>query len=148
MAVAGASKRTPLYSVHQLLGARMVDFGGWEMPVQYSGIMDEHHAVRRAVGLFDVSHMVEFASERYAQVAVQGPRALVTLQKLTTVDVAGAGPGSGKDSFLPNEANSPACMRRETRPRQRQRNSRGEPHTDSMVAHACGCAGGEFSGSG
>jgi len=169
MAAASASKRTPLYSVHRLLGARMVDFGGWEMPVQYSGIIDEHHAVRRAVGLFDVSHMgeieirgpeafqltdfvstnavarlkigqaqysgllhehggfvddvlvhkvaedhyflcvnasnqekdfehiagvnrwaatVEFASERYAQLAVQGPRALATLQKLTPVDLA------------------------------------------------------------
>ena len=148
MAVAGASKRTPLYSVHRVLGAKMVDFGGWEMPVQYSGPMDEHHAVRRAVGLFDVSHMGEYASERYAQLAVQGPRALGTLQKLTTVDVAGAGPGSGKNFFLPNEANSPACMRRGTRPRQRQRNCRGEPHADSMVAHGCGYAGSEFSESG
>ncbi|HYO83017.1 MAG TPA: glycine cleavage system aminomethyltransferase GcvT [Bryobacteraceae bacterium] len=157
-------KRTPLHSVHVKAGARMVDFGGWAMPVQYSGILEEHKAVRTAVGLFDVSHMgeieirgpealqlvnsvtsndaarlkigqaqysgllydtgcfvddilvhkvdedhyflcvnssnqdkdydyistanlhkatVEFASDRYAQIAVQGPRALATLQKLT-----------------------------------------------------------------
>ncbi|MBI4910596.1 MAG: glycine cleavage system aminomethyltransferase GcvT [Acidobacteria bacterium] len=157
-------KQTPLNAAHRRLGARMVDFGGWDMPVQYTGIIDEHHAVRRAVGLFDVSHMgeieirgpqafdlinyltpnavsklkygqahysallyehggfvddilvhkvaddhyflcvnasnqdkdyahicehnrfdaeVEFASERYALIAVQGPRAIDTLQKLT-----------------------------------------------------------------
>jgi aminomethyltransferase len=162
-------KRTPLNSVHRRSGARMVDFGGWDMPVQYSGVMDEHHTVRRAVGLFDVSHMgeveirgpeafelvnyaatnapvrlasgqaqysallyehggfvddilvhkvaddhyflcvnasnqekdyehirsinrwqaeVDFASPRYAQIAVQGPRALETLQKLTPVALA------------------------------------------------------------
>jgi len=110
MAAASASKRTPLYSVHLVLGAKMVDFGGWEMPVQYSGPMDEHHAVRRAVGLFDVSHMGEYASERYAQLAVQGPRALGTLQKLTTVDVAGAGPGSGKNFFCRTKPiRQPAC---------------------------------------
>jgi len=163
-----ALKRTPLHSVHRALGARLVDFSGWEMPVFYSGILDEHHAVRTAVGLFDVSHMgeieirgreafqlidyvttnavarlkigqaqysgllyphgcfvddilvhkvaedhyflcvnasnqekdyehirslnrfdaeVEYASARYAQLAVQGPRAQATLQKLTPVDL-------------------------------------------------------------
>lgn len=162
-------KATPLNAVHRRMGARMVDFGGWDMPVQYSGIIDEHQAVRRAVGLFDVSHMgeieirgsgaaaltdyattnavgklkigqaqysgllyehggfvddilvhkvaddhyflcvnasnqekdyehiagikrgnatVEFASERYAQLAIQGPKALSTLQKLTAIDLA------------------------------------------------------------
>src|SRR6266850_6095391 len=50
---------TPLNAVHRRLGAKMVDFGGWDMPVQYSGILDEHHAVRNGVGLFDVSHMGE-----------------------------------------------------------------------------------------
>ena len=164
---------TPLNSVHRALGARMVNFGGWDMPVQYSGIIDEHHAVRKAVGIFDVSHMgeievrgpeaarladfattnnvrklklgqahysgllyahggfvddilvhkvaedhyflcvnaanqekdfehirslnrrffqdaarVEFASERYAQLAIQGPQGRATLQKLTPVDLA------------------------------------------------------------
>jgi aminomethyltransferase len=164
-----ALKSTPLNSVHRALGARMVDFGGWDMPVQYSGIIEEHNAVRRAVGLFDVSHMgeieirgpqalaavnyastnaadrlkigqahyagllyehggfvddilvhkvaddhyficvnasnqekdyehiralnrwdaeVDFASDRYAQLAIQGPKALATLQKLTPVDLA------------------------------------------------------------
>jgi aminomethyltransferase len=157
-------KKTPLNSAHRRLGARMVDFGGWDMPVQYSGILEEHSAVRTSVGIFDVSHMgeieirgpeaaslvdyvscnnaaklkvgqahysgllyehggfvddilvhkvdedhfflcvnasnqekdydyistlnlkhatVEFASDRYAQIAVQGPKALATVQKLT-----------------------------------------------------------------
>src|SRR6478672_2486100 len=157
-------KATPLNAVHRRMKAKMVDFGGWDMPVLYSGILEEHHAVRKGVGLFDVSHMgeievrgpdalnlvdyvstnsasrlktgqahysgllyehggfvddilvhkvdddhfficvnasnqekdfdhinlmnrhkatVEFASDRYAQIAIQGPKALPTLQKLT-----------------------------------------------------------------
>ena len=52
-------RRTALYETHQALGARCIDFGGWEMPVQYSGIVDEHRAVREACGLFDISHMGE-----------------------------------------------------------------------------------------
>ena len=52
-------KRTPLFAAHQKLGARLIEFGGWEMPVQYSSIVDEHLAVRRAAGLFDISHMGE-----------------------------------------------------------------------------------------
>ena len=172
MQLAGVLKRTPLYNTHVSLGARMVDFGGWEMPVQYSGIVDEHLAVRNAVGLFDVSHMgeievrgaeasrlvdyvttnavsklqagqaqysgllyehggfvddilvhkvaddhfflcvnaanqekdfdhicaanhfdaaVDFASDRYAQIAVQGPFALRTLQKLANVNLSPIG---------------------------------------------------------
>jgi aminomethyltransferase len=164
MADSAPLKKTPLHARHQQAGARMVDFGGWHMPVQYSSILDEHHAVRRAVGLFDVSHMgeievrgkeafqlvdsltpntvsrlkigqahysallyehggfvddilvhkvaddhyflcvnasnqekdyehirehnrfdteVDFASDRYAQLAIQGPRALAAAQKLT-----------------------------------------------------------------
>jgi aminomethyltransferase len=163
-------RTTPLHSLHRALGAKMVDFGGWDMPVQYSGIIDEHNTVRNAVGVFDVSHMgeieirgpeaakltdfvttnnaaklkigqahysgllyphggfvddilvhkvagdhfflcvnasnqdkdyqhicahnhfdaqVDFASERYAQIAIQGPRARATLQKMTPVDLAG-----------------------------------------------------------
>src|ERR1051326_2846160 len=162
-------RATPLNSVHRALGAKMVDFGGWDMPVQYSGIIEEHHTVRQRVGLFDVSHMgeieisgpdafaltdsvttnavgklaigqahysgllyehggfvddilvhkvaddhyficvnasnqekdyehiaavnkhnakVEFASERYAQLAIQGPNGPATLQKLTKTDLA------------------------------------------------------------
>src|SRR5215471_1960953 len=53
-------KKTPLHSLHRELGAKMVDFGGWDMPVQYRGILEEHRAVRERVGLFDVSHMGEF----------------------------------------------------------------------------------------
>ena len=53
-------KRTSLYDYHLSLGAKMVPFGGFEMPVQYSGIIDEHISVREAVGLFDLSHMGEF----------------------------------------------------------------------------------------
>src|SRR6266542_5749763 len=59
-------KRTPLFDRHVAMGARVVEFGGWDMPVQYSGIVDEHNAVRNAAGLFDVSHMGEieiFGSE-------------------------------------------------------------------------------------
>jgi aminomethyltransferase len=169
MSQVAALKATPLNPVHRRLGAKMVDFGGWDMPVQYAGILEEHHAVRRQVGLFDVSHMgeieirgpealqltdfvscnaasrlktgqaqysgllyehggfvddilvhkvdddhfflcvnasnqekdfdyiegtnrfravVEFASDRYAQLAVQGPKALLTVQKLTTTPLA------------------------------------------------------------
>src|SRR5437764_1603680 len=169
MAAGPPLRRTPLHSVHRGLGAKMVDFGGWDMPVQYSGIIEEHNAVRRAVGVFDVSHMgeieirgpeagklaelvttnaaqklkvgqahysgllyehggfvddilvhkaagghyflcvnasnqekdfehirtqnrfdaeVEFAGDRYAQLAVQGPRARDTVRKLTPVDLA------------------------------------------------------------
>jgi aminomethyltransferase len=165
---ATALKATALNPAHRGLGAKMVDFGGWDMPVQYSGILEEHHAVRQRVGLFDVSHMgeievrgreagalvdsvttnavsklqigqahysgllyghggfvddilvhkvaddhyflcvnasnqdkdfehiaasnrtsatVEFASDRYAQLAIQGPRAIATLGKLTTTDL-------------------------------------------------------------
>src|SRR5215472_13418173 len=56
-------KRTPLYEEHKALGARLVEFSGWEMPVQYSSISDEHQAVRTRAGLFDVSHMGEFKIE-------------------------------------------------------------------------------------
>ncbi len=73
-------KRTPLYDQHCALGARMVEFGGWEMPVQYSSIVDEHRAVRTYAGLFDVSHMGEFK--------VDGPDALAFLQYLVPNDVS------------------------------------------------------------
>src|SRR6476469_6436416 len=169
MPASPALRVTPLNSVHRALGAKMVDFGGWDMPVQYSGVIDEHNTVRTAVGLFDVSHMgeidirgpqaarltdfvttnavqklklgqahysgllydhggfvddilvhkvsdthyflcvnasnqekdfehirsqnhfdaeVEFSSDRYAQLAVQGPRARDIVQRLTAVDLA------------------------------------------------------------
>jgi aminomethyltransferase len=169
MAVASPLRATPLNSLHRSLGAKLVDFGGWEMPVQYDGIIQEHHAVRQAVGLFDVSHMgeieisgpeagglvdfvttnhvgnlkigqaqysgllyshggfvddilvhrvaendyflcvnasnqekdfahiralnrfdarVEFAGDRYAQLAIQGPKSRATLQKITQTDLS------------------------------------------------------------
>lgn len=72
-------KRTTLYTKHLALGAKMVEFGGWQMPVQYKGILDEHQAVRTKAGLFDVSHMGE--------IAVCGSGALPFLQKLLTNDL-------------------------------------------------------------
>lgn len=73
-------KRTPLYEQHCALGARLVEFGGWEMPVQYSSILDEHRAVRTTAGLFDVSHMGEFK--------IEGPDAPAFLQYLVPNDVS------------------------------------------------------------
>ncbi|HVE73444.1 MAG TPA: glycine cleavage system aminomethyltransferase GcvT [Thermoanaerobaculia bacterium] len=72
--------KTPLNEVEKELGGRMVDFGGWELPVQFSGILEEHEAVRSKVGLFDVSHMGE--------ITVQGPQALDLLQRTTCNDVS------------------------------------------------------------
>ena len=71
-----ALRKTPLNAVHRALGAKMVDFGGWDMPVQYSGIIDEHNAVRNAVGLFDVSHMGE--------IEIRGPEAATLVDFVTT----------------------------------------------------------------
>jgi len=73
-------RRTPLYSLHRELGAKIIDFGGWEMPVQYSGILEEHRAVRERAGIFDVSHMGELE--------VRGPGAQSALQRITPNDVA------------------------------------------------------------
>jgi aminomethyltransferase len=73
-------KRTPLFDLHRELGAKLIDFGGWEMPVQYEGILEEHKAVRERVGLFDVSHMGELE--------VTGPDALALVQRLTPNDAA------------------------------------------------------------
>ena len=78
-------QRTPLRDFHAAHGARLVDFAGWEMPVQYRSILDEHRAVRRAAGLFDVSHMGE--------VDVRGPGAAAFLNRLVTNDVARLFPG-------------------------------------------------------
>jgi aminomethyltransferase len=73
-------KKTPLNEIHKKSGARMVDFGGWEMPVQYKGVIEEHLAVRGAAGLFDVSHMGE--------IEVKGPGALSFIQELTVNDAS------------------------------------------------------------
>ncbi len=78
-------KRTPLYDLHLRLGGRMVEFGGWMLPVQYSGIKEEHNAVRTRAGLFDVSHMGEFE--------LSGANALVFLQCALTNDFQSLAPG-------------------------------------------------------
>jgi aminomethyltransferase len=77
--MSGSLKRTALYDNHVALGARIVEFGGWEMPVQYSGLVDEHNSVRNAVGLFDVCHMGEFE--------LRGPDAVAFLQYVTSFDI-------------------------------------------------------------
>jgi aminomethyltransferase len=87
--------RTPLYEKHLELGARMVDFAGWEMPVQYEGIREEHSAVRTHAGMFDVSHMGE--------VEVEGPGALAFLQRVFSNDVAAIELGGAQYSCLCNE---------------------------------------------
>jgi aminomethyltransferase len=89
-------KRTPLFDAHVSAGARMVPFGGWEMPVQYRGIVEEHRTVRGAVGCFDVSHMGEFE--------VEGPGALAALQGLTTNDVTALEIGQVQYSVLCHES--------------------------------------------
>src|SRR2546421_7740742 len=88
-------KRTPLYAAHHKLGARLVEFGGWEMPVQYSSIMDEHLAVRKSAGLFDISHMGEFV--------FTGPGALDFLNYLLTNDVRKLAAGQGQYTLMCNE---------------------------------------------
>ena len=88
-------RRTPLYDRHLAAGARLIPFAGWEMPVQYVGILQEHHAVRNNAGLFDLGHM--------GQVSVDGPDALAFLQAVTTNDVSVLGPGQAQYSLLPNE---------------------------------------------
>jgi aminomethyltransferase len=88
-------QRTPLYDRHVALGARLVPFAGWEMPVQYEGVIPEHQAVRRDAGVFDVSHMGELE--------VEGPRALELLQSLLASDLAKIEPGHAKYTLLTNE---------------------------------------------
>jgi len=85
-------KHTPLRDVHVKAGARMVPFGGWEMPVQYTGIVEEHRTVRGAVGLFDISHMGEFE--------VEGREALAIVQRLCTNDAAALAVGQVQYSLL------------------------------------------------
>ncbi|CAM3760365.1 glycine cleavage system aminomethyltransferase GcvT [Deinococcus saxicola] len=89
-------RRTPLHAAHLRAGARMVSFGGWDMPVQYAGLKAEHDAVRTAAGMFDVSHMGEFR--------VTGPGALAFLQGVTTNDVSKLRPGRAHYNWLPGEA--------------------------------------------
>src|ERR1700730_9411211 len=89
---ASAPLRTPLYERHVALGGRMVDFGGWELPQQYTSIRDEHLAVRKVAGLFDISHMGRFQ--------VDGASAEKYLQRLLTNDLARVNPGHAIYSLM------------------------------------------------
>jgi aminomethyltransferase len=88
-------QRTPLHDRHVALGARMVPFAGWEMPVQYEGVIPEHRAVRGDAGVFDVSHMGELE--------VEGPRAADLLQATLSNDLDRIEPGQAQYTLLPNE---------------------------------------------
>lgn len=89
-------KRTPLYQVHKTCNAKFTEFGGWEMPLQYTSIVKEHLAVRATVGLFDLSHMGEFE--------VRGPGANAFVQKLSTNDVGRLTDGRVLYTLFCNEA--------------------------------------------
>ena len=95
MSDTSALKKTALFPAHQKLGARLVDFGGWNMPVQYGGILEEHKAVREAAGVFDISHMGEFF--------ISGPNAKAFLNGLLTNDVDKLGVGQGQYTLMLNE---------------------------------------------
>src|SRR4051812_8558908 len=88
-------KRTPLFESHQKLGGKLIEFGGWEMPVQYTSIVDEHLTVRKAAGLFDISHMGE--------VLVDGPGASEFLNHALTNDINKLAVGQGQYTLLCNE---------------------------------------------
>jgi aminomethyltransferase len=85
-------RRTPLFEAHRAAGARLIDFAGWEMPVQYGGVIEEHLAVRSAAGMFDVSHMGEIESS--------GPGAVDFLQRILSNDVSKLGVGGAQYSVL------------------------------------------------
>ena len=88
-------KTTPFTEKHIALGAKMHEFAGYNMPIEYSGIIDEHLTVCNSVGVFDVSHMGEFW--------VKGPNALAFLQKVTSNNVAALTPGKIQYTCFPNE---------------------------------------------
>src|SRR3982751_6067506 len=88
-------QRTPLHDRHAALGARLVPFAGWEMPVQYEGVIQEHRAVRTDAGVFDVSHMGELE--------VEGPRAADLLQATLSNDLDRIEPGQAQYTLLTNE---------------------------------------------
>jgi aminomethyltransferase len=87
--------RTPLFDAHVALGGKVIPFAGWEMPVQYQGIVQEHHAVRKTVGVFDISHMGQFI--------VSGPAALDFLNQALTNDLAKLEQGQGQYTLMLNE---------------------------------------------
>jgi aminomethyltransferase len=89
-------RQTPLTEWHRAAGARLVDFAGWEMPLSYSGVIDEHETVRRAAGLFDISHM--------GRIAVEGDGAEALLQRLVTRELAGMADGSARYALACNDS--------------------------------------------
>src|SRR3979490_2837319 len=89
-------RRTPLYEQHVEAGARLVPFAGWEMPVQYEGVIAEHRAVRTDAGVFDVSHMGE--------IEIEGPRVHTFLQSLLSNDLDKIAPGEAQYTLLTNES--------------------------------------------
>jgi len=95
MTTNGSPRRTPLYPIHVKLGARIIDFHGWEMPVQYSGIREEHFAVREKAGIFDVCHM--------GTVGIKGKNALKMVQKVYTGDASPMREGDIHYGLLCNE---------------------------------------------
>src|SRR6478752_359675 len=88
----GTLKKTPLHPRHRSLGARMVEFGGWDMPVEYTGIADEHAAVRTRAGIFDVSHMGE--------IEIAGKDALAAVQRISSNDASKLQVGQAQYSGL------------------------------------------------
>src|SRR5699024_543578 len=86
------TKRTPLYTAYETYGAKTIDFGGWDLPVQFSGIMNEHQMTRTKASLFDVSHMGE--------IRVHGADSLHFLQKLVTNDVSKLVPNKAQYTFM------------------------------------------------
>ncbi|MGB4567947.1 MAG: glycine cleavage system aminomethyltransferase GcvT, partial [Dysgonamonadaceae bacterium] len=88
-------KKTPFTDLHIALGAKMHEFAGYNMPIEYSGIIDEHLTVVNAVGVFDVSHMGEFW--------VKGPKAAEFVQRITTNDIFAAGVGKAQYNCMLNE---------------------------------------------
>jgi aminomethyltransferase len=89
-------RKPPLYESHSAAGAEFTDFGGWEMPVSFDGIRDEHDAVRERTGIFDVSHMSE--------VSVTGPDATALMDRLTTNDVGELDAGGAQYACVLNES--------------------------------------------
>src|SRR5713101_1335373 len=87
--------RTPLYDWHAAHAARLVPFGGWEMPVQYTSIMEEHTATRTAAGMFDISHM--------GRITFEGAGGAAFLHRLLTADVLSLEPGQIRYSLITNE---------------------------------------------
>src|SRR5215213_9004144 len=95
MSESAVLKTTPLHAEHVRLGAKMIGFGGWDMPVQYTGIMDEHQTVRSALGVFDISHMGQFF--------VRGAASAAWLNRMLTNNVERLEIGQGQYSLMLNE---------------------------------------------